>query len=77
MDNELMGKLGWSKELVDSFNAIRNIIDESPLVKEPYDIVGSYKREGLDSSSIIISNSLPVGHNYISFVNEESQETWV
>lgn len=72
MDIHSMKTLGWSQELVDAVNALKDIIDKGA-VKEP-------SLKGLDackidqvisSSSINISHYPPVGQTYIHFNTEE------
>ena len=71
MDIHSMKTLGWSQELIDAVNELKDIIDRGA-VKEPllrgFD---AYKIEQGSSTSINISNYPSVGQTYIYFNTEE------
>jgi len=71
MDISSMKTLGWSQELIDAVNALKDIIDKGA-VKDPLlKGINAYKIDQVSSDSINISHYLSVGQTYISFSTEE------
>ncbi|OHE61173.1 MAG: hypothetical protein A2Z47_11140 [Thermodesulfovibrio sp. RBG_19FT_COMBO_42_12] len=71
MDIHSMKTLGWSQELIDAVNALKDIIDEGAVKEPSLKGLDAYKIEQVSSASINISHYLPVGQTYIHFSTEE------
>ncbi len=65
MDTELMKKMGWDQELIDSFNKLRRIIDDSAVKCEPSSRTLFHTAQTLESTSINTSHYLPAGQSRI------------
>ncbi len=71
MDIHSMKKLGWSQELIDAVNALKDIIDKGAVKEPPLKGLDAYKIDQVSSASINISHYPPVGQTYIHFSTEE------
>jgi len=71
MDIQSMKRLGWSQELVDAVNALKDIIDEGAVKEPSLKGIDAYKIGQVSSASIDISHYPPVGQTYICFSTEE------
>ena len=71
MDIHSMKTLGWSQNLVDAVNALKDIIDRGAVKKPPLKGLDAYKIEQVSSASINISHYPPVGQTHIRFSSEE------
>lgn len=70
MDTNIMKKLGWSQELIDAINDIKNILDKGSVKDKPLMNIELYNKEHFNSTTINATHYLPVGHNYISIKRE-------
>ena len=71
MDISSMKILGWSQELVDAVNVLKDIIDKGAVKDPPLKGVDTYRMDQFSSASINISHCPPVGQTYISLISEE------
>ncbi len=71
MDIHSMKKLGWSQELIDAVNALKDIIEKGAVKEPPLKGLDVYKIDQVSSASINISHYQPVGQTYIHFSTEE------
>mgnify|MGYP001559852688 CR=1 FL=1 len=71
MDIHSMKTLGWSQNLVDAVNALKDIIDKGAVKEAPLKGLDAYKIDQVSSASIDISHYPLVGQTYIHLSSEE------
>ncbi len=71
MDIDSMKTLGWSQDLVDAVNALKDIIDKGAVKEAPLRGFDDYRIDQVSSTSINISHYPPVGQTYIRLNSEE------
>ncbi|MDP2167304.1 MAG: hypothetical protein Q8J64_03105 [Thermodesulfovibrionales bacterium] len=61
MDINLMKTQGWSQELLDAINTLKDIVDKGAVKEPPLEGLSVYKIHQFSSASIDILNYSPVG----------------